>query len=264
MADHGYCTGYRRENGRVVPVLAALTHDAGREALRSRLQAAVVECARELGRSGLLEEHLADARAAGLIAGRLAVEEPRRDEAASLAWVRVTDDQNETRSRPLAEPLALGDVWRRAQDKLGRDVVQDFDTVSRWPEGSLAVTPPVTRTVFHGLRMAGLAAARGRAQVARPRGTGAGVASGPDVRRRDPYPRLRALARRFGYHLVRADFYSPIPDEWSPELWSTQPTCRASTCDLTIRSGSLAIWRRSSASTPRRRAHRAPGTATTT
>lgn len=37
--------------------------------------------------------------------------------------------------------------------------------------------------------------------------------------RRDAYPRLRAVARRLGYHLVRADYYSPIPDRWSPMLW---------------------------------------------
>ena len=30
--------------------------------------------------------------------------------------------------------------------------------------------------------------------------------------RRDPYPFLRRVARRLGYHLVRAGFYSPIPD----------------------------------------------------
>jgi hypothetical protein len=30
---------------------------------------------------------------------------------------------------------------------------------------------------------------------------------------------LRRLARGLGYHLVAADFYSPIPDEWPSELW---------------------------------------------
>jgi hypothetical protein len=29
---------------------------------------------------------------------------------------------------------------------------------------------------------------------------------------RDPYPALRAAARRAGFHLVKADYYSPIPD----------------------------------------------------
>lgn len=39
----------------------------------------------------------------------------------------------------------------------------------------------------------------------------------------DPYPRLRRYARRAGYHLVRADFYSPIPDvdALPADLWDT-------------------------------------------
>lgn len=32
------------------------------------------------------------------------------------------------------------------------------------------------------------------------------------LRSYDPYPAARALGRRLGYHVVRADYYSPIPD----------------------------------------------------
>jgi predicted O-methyltransferase YrrM len=41
--------------------------------------------------------------------------------------------------------------------------------------------------------------------------------------RRDPYPLLRRAARRLGYHLVRANYYSPVPDlERLPRsLWET-------------------------------------------
>ena len=40
----------------------------------------------------------------------------------------------------------------------------------------------------------------------------------------DAYPTLRRVARRLGYHLVRADYYSPIPDvaNLPPETW-TEP-----------------------------------------
>ena len=37
--------------------------------------------------------------------------------------------------------------------------------------------------------------------------------------KRDPFPALRALAAKRGYHLVRGDFYSPVPDAWPAELW---------------------------------------------
>ena len=46
-----------------------------------------------------------------------------------------------------------------------------------------------------------------------------GAASKPSRRARSLQPRLRRLARRLGYHLVAADFYSPIPDEWSSQQW---------------------------------------------
>lgn len=41
--------------------------------------------------------------------------------------------------------------------------------------------------------------------------------------RRDPYPLLRRLARRLGYHLVRADFYSPVvePERLDAAVWTT-------------------------------------------
>lgn len=43
--------------------------------------------------------------------------------------------------------------------------------------------------------------------------------SEPSRRARSLYPGLRRLARRLGYHLVVADYYSPIPDEWSAGQW---------------------------------------------
>jgi predicted HAD superfamily hydrolase len=155
IADHGSCSGYRREDGRVVPVLRELPRDPRRAALCSCVQAAIVACAAELDRAGLLEDHIPDMRAAGLVAGRLMVERPLREEAAALGWVPVTDDQNETRTRQLAPPLALTDMWRRVQEKAGRPVVRDFDTVSRWPEGSAALAPPATRGMWRALRAVG-------------------------------------------------------------------------------------------------------------
>jgi FMN phosphatase YigB (HAD superfamily) len=162
MADHGSCAGYRREDGRVAPVLRALDPDPRRAALCDCIQATVVECARELDRAGLLAEHLADVRAAALLMGRLMVERPERDEAAALGWVPVTDDQNETRSRALAPPLTLTDVWRRTRERLGRPVVRDFDTLSQWPQGSLALASPAMRTLYHSLRVGRRLAKRAR------------------------------------------------------------------------------------------------------
>jgi hypothetical protein len=180
MADHGSCTGYRREGSRIVPQLRNDQADPRREAFQATVQATIVEYARELDRSGLLEDHLTDVRAAGLVTGRLAVERPRREEAAAVGWVRVPDDQTEARTRELAAPLTLSDVWLRMRDKLGQPVIRDFETDSRWREGSLALTPPVTRAIFHALRRGEMLAGAGRLYAGRA----------------DAYRRWRRLARR--------------------------------------------------------------------
>ena len=160
LADHGSCTGYRREGERIVPELRDMPPDPRRETLRATIQGAAIDCARELQRAGLLDGHLADVRAAGLLCGRLAIEQPTREEAAALAWVQVADDQSEARWREIAPPLTLADVWRHTRDKLGRPVRWDFETLSRWRDGSLAVTPRRTRILFDVLRLARLQSAQ--------------------------------------------------------------------------------------------------------
>jgi hypothetical protein len=147
-----------------------MPRDPRRDALRQTIHGTAIDCARELQRAGMLDDHLADLRAAGLVAGRLAIERPTREEAAALAWVRVADDQNEARWREIAPPFRLTDVWRHTQDKLGRPVYWDFETLSRWRDGSLAMTPRHTWTLFHALRLAQLLAVR---RVAEARGTAA-------------------------------------------------------------------------------------------
>jgi FMN phosphatase YigB (HAD superfamily) len=167
IADHGSCTGYRQDDERIEPRLRALPSDPRRVELCDRIQSTIVACAEELGRAGLLDEQLDDVRAAGLLAGRMLVFHPTREEAAALGSIRITDDQNETRTRELAPPLRLADVVMRSREKLGRPVERDFDTVSRWREASFERGPAPIRAVFRALRAASLA-------YRRLRGRGAG------------------------------------------------------------------------------------------
>ena len=151
MADHGSCTGYRREGGQVVPILREERPNPRRDDFARHLQDAAVECARELARAGLLDEHHGAVRAAALTAGRLAVVSPTREEAEALAWLPVGDDQNESRLRPLAGPLAPADILSR----LGPATRDEGDTLEPdtfWPEGSLALTAPPTRAALAALR----------------------------------------------------------------------------------------------------------------
>jgi FMN phosphatase YigB (HAD superfamily) len=151
MADHGSCTGYRREGDAVVPVLREERRDPRRDAFARHLQDATVECARELARAGLLDRHHAAVRAAALAAGRLAVTSPTREEAAALAWLPVGDDQNESRLRPLAGPLTPADIPGR----LGPPASDEGDSLEAdtfWPEGSLALTAAPTRAALLALR----------------------------------------------------------------------------------------------------------------
>lgn len=162
MADHGSCTGYTREAGRVEPVLRPLAPDRRRDALRECMRATMLGAARELCSAGLLDAHQGAVRDAAVLAGRLAVEQPSTAEARALGWIPVTDDQNETRTRQLAPPLSTGDIWFRARGALGLPVIPDFDTVSRWPEASVAASPALTRGLLGALRSARALAAHVR------------------------------------------------------------------------------------------------------
>lgn len=141
MADHGSCTGYRHQDGEIVPVLREQRSDPRRSEFGARLQDTIAACAAELHRAGLLGDHLDAVRAAGAIAGRLAVESPTHEEAAALGWLPVGDDQNESRLRPLAAALTPPEV----EALRSPDGVPDgsFEAGSLWPEGSLALTEPV-------------------------------------------------------------------------------------------------------------------------
>lgn len=182
MADHGSCTGYEERDGRIEPVLRELAPDADRDAYQPLLHDIVAGFAEAAADDGLLDEHLETVRAAGLLVGRMAVEQPDRDEAAALGRLRVGDDQNETRMRELAGPLVPTDVARRAASKAGLPVTRDFETDHLWNEGSLALTSPVVRRAFLSLKAARALAGRGRRAA----------------RRTAPVRRVRALARRRG------------------------------------------------------------------
>jgi hypothetical protein len=180
MADHGSCTGYEEREGGIVPVLRELGPDADREAYQPLLHDIVAGFARAAAADGLLGEHLDTVRAAGLLVGRMAVEDPGREVAAALGRLRVGDDQNETRTRELAGPLVPTDVARRAASKAGLPVTRDFETDHLWNEGSLALTSPVVRRAFLSLKAARALAGRGRRAA----------------RRSAPVRRARSLARR--------------------------------------------------------------------
>jgi FMN phosphatase YigB (HAD superfamily) len=162
IADHGSCRGYRRDGERVVPVLRELRPDPRRAALCECFQTTIVQCAEELHRGGLLDEHVEHVRAAALLSGRALVFHPTRAEADALGWIPVTDDQNETRTTELAPPLTPADVIARGRGAIGRPVPRDFETESRWPEASVERGPAATRAALRLLRAA--------ARAQRPRG----------------------------------------------------------------------------------------------
>jgi HAD superfamily hydrolase (TIGR01549 family) len=146
MADHGSCAGYEFDGDTAEPRLRIEDEESGRTAFGKRLQDTIVSTARELHDSGLLSTNLEAIRDAGLTAGRLAVEEPSREEASALGWIPVGDDQNESRKRPLAAPLPPASLASRIK---GADSVDGaFENGSLWPEGSLALSSPPLRAAL--------------------------------------------------------------------------------------------------------------------
>jgi predicted HAD superfamily hydrolase len=167
MADHGSCVGYRDgADGRVEPVLRDMDPDPERDRYRECLHAALVDFAREAAASGLLDQHLEEVRAAALHNGRAVIDTPTRAEAEAIAWMRVGDDQNETRTRELAGPLTVGSLALRVRTRLGLPVARDFATDHLWHHGSVALSSPAVqasmRTIKWTERLARDARARAR------------------------------------------------------------------------------------------------------
>lgn len=158
LADHGSCQGYRRTEEGVEPVLRDVRSDPALDSFREAERAALHRYLDEIRVSGLLDDHADELRNTGLLNGRLMLERPDRRDAAGLGWIPVADDQNESRIKELAAPLGLTDVAMSVKDALRGGVLRDFEEVNRWREGSLALTPPVTRSLFYSLRRAQRAA----------------------------------------------------------------------------------------------------------
>jgi FMN phosphatase YigB (HAD superfamily) len=149
-ADHGTCLGYADEDGRVVPVLRDVDADPEALAYVQALRAAVDRFAAEALRHGLRDEDPEHLRTVALHVGRVALEEPRRDELAAFAGLNVGDDhRNDPSARPLVGPVRAGDVAGLVRNRIQpRD---DFDTTWRmWPEAALELSPAPTRLVLAG------------------------------------------------------------------------------------------------------------------
>ena len=181
MADHGSCIGYRETPHGVEPLLRPVREHPGRAEYLACLHGAVTDFARAAGEARLFDGQLDAVRTAVSLGARLVLERPTRQEAEALAWVRVGDDQNETRVRTLAAPLTGAALARRAADKLGVPVTRDFGTDHVWKEGSLRLSSPGIRAADRTMRAVQLrgkdlkASVRRSAAVRRLR---TGVASG--------------------------------------------------------------------------------------
>lgn len=167
VADHGSCRGYSEASHRIEPLLRDIPRDGARDAYVACLHDAVVDFSRAVAASGVLDDHLDAVRRAASLNARLLIERPTRREARALAWLRVSDDQNETRVQALAAPLTSLNLVRQTAHKLGFPVTRDFGTDHLWREGSLRLSSPGIRAADRTMRSAQVRAIVLRASVQR-------------------------------------------------------------------------------------------------
>lgn len=155
MADHGRCTGYVRKNGTVEPVLTPAPSDSRHESAVGVLQSTILRYADLAGEARLFaagssnSARVAALSEAALDAAKAFLTAPDPGLARVLAAISVGDDQNESRTRPLARPLTLWDYLaarglRAVRTGRNGGYAGSFD----WIEGSLALTPGWLRPAF--------------------------------------------------------------------------------------------------------------------
>lgn len=151
-ADHGRVLGYAEGPEGVTPVLAEPDADPAGARLSAAIGRAAEDMAAEL--AGIAEDPAAvdDLRQAALAVLQAFLARPEPRLARVVADVPVSDDQNETRARPLARPLGLFDLARILSGRCR------FEDSCDWLEGAIALSPawlkPVLRrrAVFERLR----------------------------------------------------------------------------------------------------------------
>ena len=171
MADHGSTSRYRREDGKMVPVLSKLPAHPKREAFLRTVHELVTRYAADLAQSPARDREPELRAAARSVTGTL-IAEPTRAEARALAWAPISDDPNELRAAPLAKPLGARDLFGIARDVFGRvrqlragraAGARDNKTVPTlfykdlswgfsWLEGSVALSGPLGKLALRGFR----------------------------------------------------------------------------------------------------------------
>jgi predicted HAD superfamily hydrolase len=165
MSEEGSTQGYRKLDGQIVPTLGAVTQSEHRTRFINVLHESTLVFAREISTSAVVEEKADELKRLACLTTRMLISTPTRAEATALAWATVSDDPNEMRSVNLAKRIGVAGLGKIGLDILkrlrqpssgvapgGRVLYRDLGWGFSWVEGSSAMSSPLARTAFWGLK----------------------------------------------------------------------------------------------------------------
>ena len=143
MCDHGTAMGYKRENGKIIPILAEETHDERMSSLIQQFQEVIVSYADEIGKSGIIEENVKVMKHSALANFARFMSNPTAKEAASIAWMQGVVDQVHDKKNYglLARRIGIKEIFYIAAKQTNLRLPKDFLILGyAWEEGSLALS----------------------------------------------------------------------------------------------------------------------------
>jgi hypothetical protein len=150
MADHPSLTKYQRQGNLILPQLQEVNLPREHQEFVARLHEMTLSYAKEMAENKLLPQHWQELKKIALWGLRRLLTQPTRDEAQTLGWVSIGDDQNESRRHRLAQKLWIKDIFILGL-YIFRRVLKgraDFPPQYAWLEGSVALSNPGIKLLF--------------------------------------------------------------------------------------------------------------------
>ena len=145
-ANHSSVIGYQEKNGEILPIFRS----EGEKDLDfiETIHEIVLKYADEIGKTGLLNNHLDEFKQCAVNNAIEFFSNPSSSDVQPIAQRLTSDDQNESRLRPLVRPLNLKDFMyvtaRFFRLTNSRDYAKSYD----WREGSIAISHPIIRFLY--------------------------------------------------------------------------------------------------------------------
>lgn len=147
-ANHRSVIGYQEKNGKILPIFRSGRDNFQDLDFIETIHEIVLKYADEIGKTGLLNNHLDEFKRCAVNNAIKFFSNPSSSDVRPIAQRLTSDDQNESRLRPLVRPINLKDFMyvtaRFLRLTNSRDYAKSYD----WREGSIAISHPIIRFFY--------------------------------------------------------------------------------------------------------------------